>query len=77
MAEEEVKAFVVLAAGVTVRELRDWAAEHLAAFKVPRFWQVVPEIPRTPTNRIARGVLARGLPGHEVDLAPVAVREGA
>ncbi|MEU0469387.1 AMP-binding protein [Amycolatopsis sp. NPDC006131] len=76
LSEEEVKAFVVLATGVTVRELRDWAAEHLAAFKVPRFWQVVPEIPRTPTNRIARGVLAQGLPGNEVDLAPVVVREG-
>lgn len=56
MSEEDVKAFVVRAdsAEVPAEELRDWVGRHLARFKVPRYWQFVSEIPRTPTGRIAR-----------------------
>jgi crotonobetaine/carnitine-CoA ligase len=56
LSEEEVKAFVVVAPGAEVdfASLRDYAAERLSAFKVPRFWQVIDELPRTPTARIAK-----------------------
>jgi crotonobetaine/carnitine-CoA ligase len=53
--EEEVKAFVVAASGVLdLPALRAHAAERLTAFKVPRFWEQVEELPRTPTARVAK-----------------------
>ena len=56
LSEDEVKAFVVAAPGAVVdfAELRAFAAQHLAAFKVPRFWQLTGELPRTPTARVAK-----------------------
>ncbi|MDN5851281.1 MAG: AMP-binding protein [Actinomycetia bacterium] len=70
MAEEEVKAYVVLAprARATATDLQRTAAQLLAPYKVPRFWQFVEEFPRTPTGR----VVVRALPGPEhgeIDLA--------
>jgi carnitine-CoA ligase len=70
LSEEEVKAFVVPAAGVTsldFAELRGFAAGRLAAFKVPRYWQQVGELPRTPTARIAKHRLPEGHPAEEYD----------
>ena len=69
LSEEEVKAFVV-PAGESVpdfAELRSWAAERLAAFKVPRFWQLIDELPRTPTARVAKHLLPRGHSPDEYD----------
>ncbi|MGH9040501.1 MAG: AMP-binding protein, partial [Acidimicrobiia bacterium] len=61
LSEEEVKAFVVLAAGATadLPGLHAWAAERLARFKVPRYLEVVGELPHTPTGRIAKHQLER------------------
>lgn len=69
LSEEEVKAFVVPATGVSVdfAELRAFASERLAAFKVPRYWQSVDELPRTPTQRIAKHLLPAGHPPDEWD----------
>jgi crotonobetaine/carnitine-CoA ligase len=69
LSEEEVKAFVVPAAGTAVSfdELRAFAAERLAAFKVPRFWQEIPELPRTPTARVAKHRLPAGHQPGEYD----------
>jgi len=69
LSEEEIKAFVVPTAGATVdfEALRAFAAERLAAFKVPRYWQVVPDLPRTPTQRIAKHQLPEGHPPGEWD----------
>ncbi len=69
LSEEEVKAFVVPAPGVRidVGELRIWAAERLAPYKVPRFWQVLGELPRTPTERVAKHRLPSGHPPGEYD----------
>lgn len=71
LSEEEVKAYVrwVPRAEASLSELRDWAAERLTAFKVPRFWQVVGEMPRTPTGRVAKHALPT-VDGEELDLAP-------
>ena len=56
LSEEEVKAFVILTADAAVSpgELRDFAAERLAPFKVPRYVEVVEELPHTATGRIAK-----------------------
>lgn len=68
LSEEEIKAFVVPTADtVDLRSLRDFAAERLAPFKVPRYWQIVAELPRTPTQRIAKHRLPTGHPDDEWD----------
>ena len=72
LSEDEVKAFVVAAAGARLDfgELRAFAAARLAAFKVPRFWQQVGELPRTPTARVAKHRLPAGHPPGEYDAQP-------
>jgi crotonobetaine/carnitine-CoA ligase len=69
LSEDEVKAFVVPAGGAAVDfgELRAFAAERLAAFKVPRYWQVIGELPRTPTARVAKHRLPAGHQPGEYD----------
>lgn len=70
LSEEEVKAFVVLteANSVTPAELREFAAERLASFKVPRYFEVVVGLPHTPTGRIAKHELPKERTSAEVDL---------
>ncbi len=60
---EEVAAAVVLADGAstTEGELRDFAAKHLADFKVPRTIVIVDEIPKGPTGKLQRIGLAERL----------------
>ena len=60
---EDVAAAVVLeaAAAVDERTLRDFAAERLADFKVPRTIVFTVEIPKGPTGKIQRIGLARAL----------------
>ena len=69
MSEEEIKAFVVPAPGRApdFAALREWAAGQLTAFKVPRYWQQLEALPRTPTARIARHQLPTGHPDGEFD----------
>jgi carnitine-CoA ligase len=69
LSEEEVKAFFVAAPGeeVSFSELRAFAAGRLAAFKVPRYWEQVAELPRTPTARVAKHRLPTGHPPGEYD----------
>jgi len=47
--------------------LHAFAAARLAAFKVPRYWQQVSELPRTPTSRVAKHRLPAGHPPGEYD----------
>jgi crotonobetaine/carnitine-CoA ligase len=69
LTEDEVKAFVVPAPGTRpdFAELRTWTAARLSAFKVPRFWQALDALPRTPTARVAKHRLPRGHPPEEYD----------
>jgi crotonobetaine/carnitine-CoA ligase len=71
LSEEDVKAFIVAAAGAELdfAALREFAAGRLAAFKVPRYWQQIDELPRTPTSRIAKHRLPAGHPPAEYDAA--------
>jgi crotonobetaine/carnitine-CoA ligase len=72
LTEDEVKAFVVAAPGRSLdfAELREWTAQRLSAFKVPRFWQAVDALPRTPTSRVAKHRLPTGHPPEEYDAQP-------
>ena len=56
LTEEEIKAFIVPAPATTVdfAVLRAHAGQLLAPYKVPRFWQLLDELPRTPTARVAK-----------------------
>jgi carnitine-CoA ligase len=79
LSEEEVKAFIVPAAGAQLNfaELRDYVAERLAAFKVPRYWEQIGELPRTPTARVAKHRLPVGNTPDEYDAegVPTPVRD--
>jgi carnitine-CoA ligase len=70
LTEDEVKAFVVAVPGrgLDFDELQVWAGERLSAFKVPRFWQQVDALPRTPTARVARHKLPAGHTAEEYDV---------
>lgn len=62
---EEVKAVVQLVPGAAAdpAALRAFAAERLAGFKLPRYWAFVDELPRTPSERIAKHQLDRTAEG--------------
>ena len=59
LGEDEVKAYVTPRPGATVKpeEVVYWCADHLAYFKVPRYWEVRDELPRTPSLRVRKDVL--------------------
>jgi carnitine-CoA ligase len=69
LSEEEVKAFVVPAPGASIdfAALRAHAANLLASYKVPRFWQAIDALPHTPTTRVAKHLLPQGHPPGEWD----------
>jgi crotonobetaine/carnitine-CoA ligase len=73
LSEDEVKAFIVPAPGRNpdFAALRAHTAARLAAFKVPRYWQLIDELPRTPTARVAKHRLPRGHPPGEHDAQAV------
>ena len=60
---EEVAAAVVLRDGLASSEsdLRDFASQHLAHFKVPRKILIVDEIPKGPSGKLQRIGLAQKL----------------
>ena len=53
---EEVKACCVAKPGATIDEgdVIAWARERIAAFKVPKSIDIIPEMPRNPTGKILR-----------------------
>ncbi|WP_163512168.1 class I adenylate-forming enzyme family protein [Fodinicola acaciae] len=60
--DEEVKVYVVLMDGfdkasVTPDMITNWAADRLASFKVPRYVEYRDELPLTPSDKVAKGVL--------------------
>ena len=52
---ERARALVVLRPGAsaTPAELESWAREQMATYKVPRDWQFVESLPRSPTGKVA------------------------
>jgi carnitine-CoA ligase len=69
LTEEEIKAFVVAVPGreLDFAALKAWTGERLSAFKVPRFWQALDALPRTPTARVAKHRLPSGHSDQEWD----------
>jgi crotonobetaine/carnitine-CoA ligase len=69
LSEEEIKAYVVALPGreLDFAALKAWTAERVSAFKVPRFWQALDALPRTPTARVAKHQLPSGHPDQEWD----------
>ena len=72
LTEDEVKAFVVPAPGrqLDFAQLHAFASSRLSAFKVPRFWQALDALPRTPTARVAKHRLPAGHQPEEYDVHP-------
>jgi crotonobetaine/carnitine-CoA ligase len=70
LGEDDVKAFVLVAPepALDPAELRTHLETRLSRFKVPRFVEIVAELPRTPTGRVAKHQLPRERNPHEWDL---------
>ncbi len=77
LSEEEVKAFVVAAPGrsLDVAALDAHLRQRLTRFKVPRYYEVVAELPHTPTGRLAKHKLPAERTAAEVDVEE-AIRRG-
>ncbi|NMO03514.1 AMP-binding protein [Gordonia sp. TBRC 11910] len=75
---EEVKAFIQLADAVvadraTAEAIVARVRGQLARFKVPRYIEFVTDLPRTPSERVAKSVLKErttAMPGTTYDMAP-------
>lgn len=61
---EEVKAYLVLTderdAEQAAGDLGAYCTERIARFKVPRYWEVREDLPRTPSERVAKPQLVPG-----------------
>jgi crotonobetaine/carnitine-CoA ligase len=64
MGDEEVKAFIIAKPGATLDlvALCRWGAEQMAAFKVPRFIEIVDDFPRSLTKREIERHKLRAMP---------------
>jgi crotonobetaine/carnitine-CoA ligase len=71
LSEEEVKAFLIPAPGATidVDAVHEHARGVLAPFKVPRYYEVVDDLPHTATGRLAKHKLSKARTSAEVDTA--------
>ena len=58
---ERVTAFVV--GGASDDELRAWTTEHLVAYKRPRRWERIDDVPRNSMGKVQRDVLVRRATG--------------
>jgi len=57
---EVPKAFVIAREGVEVeeKELRSFCKEHLANYKIPKYFEIVADLPRTPTGKVLKRMLS-------------------
>jgi long-chain acyl-CoA synthetase len=57
---EVPKAFVIARDGVVLeeKELRSFCREQLANYKVPKYFAIVADLPRTPTGKILKRMLS-------------------
>ncbi len=63
LTDEDLLVFIVPRNGVAVdfAALGDWAEERLARFKVPRYYQEIDRLPKTPTQKIEKHVLRKNV----------------
>jgi crotonobetaine/carnitine-CoA ligase len=67
---EEVKVYVVLSEQSVSPDppaIAAFCSERLAYFKVPRYWAFVVDLPRTPSERVAKGELVNGVDDLRLD----------
>ena len=57
--EDEIKAVVVAATGATLdaSQVWDWCDANLPYFAVPRYVEILPELPKTPTAKVLKNEL--------------------
>ena len=76
---EEVKAYLVLTddrdAAAAAAELGPHCDDRIAGFKVPRYWEVRADLPRTPSERVAKKEIVPGqtwdaVSGTWIDMTP-------
>ncbi|GAA1010212.1 ATP-dependent acyl-CoA ligase [Acrocarpospora pleiomorpha] len=66
--EDEVMVALVLAPGADLDEVIARAAEDMPRYALPRYWRVLPTLPRTPTHKVEKARLrAEGLTADVVD----------
>jgi len=65
LGEDEIKLFIRTAEGAALRprELLAWCHERLPVFQLPRYIEFVHDFPRTPTQRIQKRELPKGVAG--------------
>jgi acyl-CoA synthetase (AMP-forming)/AMP-acid ligase II len=53
---QEIRAFVVLCKGSALdeKQLRNFLADRLASYKLPRFIEILPELPKSSNGKILR-----------------------
>jgi long-chain acyl-CoA synthetase len=54
---QAVKAFIVARETLTVEQVREFCREHLTAYKVPKYVEFRPTLPKTPIGKILRRAL--------------------
>jgi crotonobetaine/carnitine-CoA ligase len=77
LTEEDVMVTAVARPGACLEHeaVRDWAAQRLARHMVPRYIRLAEAIPRTPTEKSAKHVLAaEGVTADTVDFEPSEMR---
>ena len=57
---EVPKAFVIARDGLSIedKELRAFCRQHLASYKVPKHFEIVSDLPRTPTGKVLKRMLS-------------------
>jgi len=57
---EVPKAFVIAREGVSIeeKELRTYCREHMANYKIPKYFDIVADLPRTPTGKVLKRMLS-------------------
>ncbi|MBM4763670.1 ATP-dependent acyl-CoA ligase [Bacillus sp. B15-48] len=61
LSEEEVKVFVVAKEGekVSEQEIYDWCVQYMSEFMLPRFIELIDELPKTPTEKVKKYELVK------------------
>jgi len=73
LGEHEVMAAIVPLEGKTIdpKKLTEFLKDHLAKFAIPRYYRILPELPKTETQRVIKGTLQKeGVTGDTVDMEP-------
>ena len=77
LTEDEIKAYIVLKEGkkLKVEELVKYLDSALPYFMVPRYYEFINTLPKTPNERIMKVVLKKqGLTGQEIDIKQLGLK---